>query len=192
VTLPQGVGETSLASQGDYLLLLARWQIPLMLCGRLDPADLVQETLLRAHRNWSQFRGDTTAQLRGWLRKILQNVLIESIREALGRQGEKAVPIPLQRLVEESSLRLERLLEANESTPSQKLMREEQLARLARALRQLPEDQRQAVQFHHLDGQSLTEVGKLLGRSKEAVAGLLFRGLRKLRDALQDPPERTP
>jgi RNA polymerase sigma-70 factor (ECF subfamily) len=136
--------------------------------------------------NWDQFRGHTDAQLRAWLRTILRNVLLGFIREACGRQEKRPVPISLQLAVEESSLRLERYLAANDSTPSQKVMREEQLVRLAEALAQLPEDQRKAVEFHHLDGLSLAEVGKLLDRSKEAVAGLLRRGFKKLR-ALLDP-----
>jgi RNA polymerase sigma-70 factor (ECF subfamily) len=171
----------------DYLFLIARTLLPLMLCGWLDPADLVNETLLRACGNRDQFRGDTIAQWRAWLRAILTNVLREYLRREVGRHGERAVPVSLQRAFEDSSVRLERFLAANDSTPSQKMMREEQLARLAEALKQLPEDQRQAVELHHLDGLSLAEVGMLLGRSREAVAGLLFRAIRKLRDALQGP-----
>jgi RNA polymerase sigma-70 factor (ECF subfamily) len=50
----------------------------------------------------------------------------------------------------------------------------------------LPPDQRQVVELHHLKGMSLAEVAALMGRSRPAVAGLLFRGLNKLRDLLQD------
>ena len=49
----------------------------------------------------------------------------------------------------------------------------------------LPRDQRKAVELHHLKGLPLTVVAEQLGRSKGAVAALLFRGLKKLRELLQ-------
>jgi RNA polymerase sigma-70 factor (ECF subfamily) len=165
-----------LEQQGGHLLRLARCRLPQAARARLDPADIVQETLLRAHRCWDQFRGDPAnePQLCGWLRTILTNVLAEALRRIGGRPGE----------VEESSRILEKFLAVDHSTPSQRAARAEQLARLATALVELPEDQRQAVQLHHLEGHALAEVGRRMGRSKEAVAGLLFRGLRRLRDRL--------
>ena len=65
-------------------------------------------------------------------------------------------------------------------------MRQEQGLRLADALAELPEDQRRAVELHHLRGYSVAEVGKLMNRSRPAVVGLLFRGLKKLRQLLKD------
>src|SRR5207249_12051722 len=41
----------------SYLALLARLQIGRRLQGKVDSADLVQETFLEAHRKWGQFRG---------------------------------------------------------------------------------------------------------------------------------------
>jgi RNA polymerase sigma-70 factor (ECF subfamily) len=59
------------------------------------------------------------------------------------------------------------------------------LLRLAAALNQLPDEQRRAVELRHLHGRPLAEVGEELGRSKRAVAGLLFRGLKRLLTLLQ-------
>jgi RNA polymerase sigma-70 factor (ECF subfamily) len=58
------------------------------------------------------------------------------------------------------------------------------LLRLADALRQLPEPQREAIFWHHLQGCSLSETATRLGRTDAAVAGLLHRGLRKLREVM--------
>ena len=63
-------------------------------------------------------------------------------------------------------------------------MREEDVFRLAQALATLPENQRRAVELHHLKGWSLNEIAAELGSSKPAVAGLLHRGLMKLRELL--------
>src|SRR5262249_30863357 len=85
-----------------------------------------------------------------------------------------------------SSGPLEAWLAAEQSSPSQKAMRQEQLLWLARALDQLPDDQRQAVELHHLQGCSLVEVAARLERSRGAVAQLIFRGLRRLRQHLNE------
>jgi RNA polymerase sigma-70 factor (ECF subfamily) len=66
-------------------------------------------------------------------------------------------------------------------------MRDEQLLRLAQALAELPPDQRRAVELHHLQGYPLAEVAEILGRGQEAIVGLLYRGLKKLRQLLDEP-----
>jgi RNA polymerase sigma-70 factor (ECF subfamily) len=70
------------------------------------------------------------------------------------------------------------------SSPSQQAARNEDLLRLADAVAQLPEAQREAVVLHHLQGCSLTETARRLGRTDAAVAGLLHRGLKRLRELM--------
>ena len=168
----------------DYLLLLARLQFDPRLRGKLDPSDIVQQTLLRAHRNRDQFRGRTEAERVAWLRAILAHVLADAARKygqgVLGRERS------LEASLEESSHRLERWLEDSDATPGQGVDRQEQLLRLADALARLPEDQRRAVELRHLQGLAVAEIGQLLGRSTAAVGGLLQRGLRALRGMLDD------
>ncbi len=80
-----------------------------------------------------------------------------------------------------SSLRIEAWLAAEQSSPSQGVIREEEVSQLAAALARLPDEQRTAVELHHLQGLPLAEVAAQLNRTKGATAALLFRGLKKLR-----------
>jgi RNA polymerase sigma-70 factor (ECF subfamily) len=64
----------------DYLLLLARAQFDERFQGKLDPSDIVQQSLLEAHACSGQFRGTTSGELAGWLRQILVNNLKNYIR----------------------------------------------------------------------------------------------------------------
>ena len=62
----------------------------------------------------------------------------------------------------------------------------EELLRLAEALDSLPEAQREALTLHHLRNWTLEDVGRHLGRSPAAVAGLIKRGLKQLRLLLRE------
>src|SRR5262249_33512621 len=92
----------------------------------------------------------------------------------------------LEEALEESSARLQNWLAAEQSSPSQEAGRKEQGVRLAEALAQLPEPQREAVTLRHLEGWSLADIADHLGRTQAAVVGLLQRGLKALRQILQE------
>jgi RNA polymerase sigma-70 factor (ECF subfamily) len=167
----------------EYLRLLARLHLAPGLQAKVDPSDIVQQTLVKAHQHRGQFRGQSEAEWAAWLRRILTNTLNDALRKY---QREVRLEHGGIGDVEESSARLEAWLEANQSSPSQQAMREEQLLRLAAALAQLPKDQRTAVERHHLKDESVTEIARCMGRSEASVAGLLRRGLHKLRELLQE------
>jgi len=170
----------------DYLRALARAQLGAGLRGKLDASDLVQQTILLAHARRSQFRGATEAEWRGWLRTILANALSAAAREFETAARDLRRERSLEAALEESSAGLEGLLAADQSSPSEGAARGEDLLRLARALRKLPDDQRRAVELHHLKGLTVAEVAAAVGRTRPAVVGLLFRGLKRLRELLAE------
>jgi RNA polymerase sigma-70 factor (ECF subfamily) len=190
--LPCSVGEEAAMTHADvgqpleryraYLGLRARAQLPAVLRGQLDPSDLVQQTLLQARHKREQFRGQTEEQFLAWLRTILARLLADAARR--GRPGQAGRGRSLERALEESSLRLERWLAADDTTPSRGLMRQERLLRLAEALGRLPEDQRTALELRHLQGLPVSEVCRRMGRNTASVANLLYRGLKGLRQRL--------
>ncbi len=168
----------------DYLALLARGQVAVHLRGKVDLSGVVQQTLLEAHRAGAGLRALPAPARAAWLRRALANNLCDEVRR-LGTAGrDVGRERSLDAGLEESSARLEAWLAADQSSPSGRAAREEDLLRLAAALAALPEDQRVAIERHHLQGQPLAEVAAELGRSKGAVAQLLYRGLRRLRELM--------
>jgi RNA polymerase sigma-70 factor (ECF subfamily) len=170
-----------------YLALLARLQLDGRFPEKLDASDIVQQTLLEAHEKRAQYRGRTPSEEAAWLRQMLAHNLADAVR-ALGRAKRDAtLERSLDAALGASSCRLEAWLAAEQSSPSQRAVKNEELLRLAEALAALPEPQREAVVRHHLQGCSLAELARHLGRSEPAVAGLLHRGLKRLRELLHDP-----
>jgi RNA polymerase sigma-70 factor (ECF subfamily) len=182
----------SLERYGDYLRLLARLQLDPRLQAKVDASDIVQQTLLKAHAHREQFRGRTEGEWVAWLRQILAHTLTSALRQFKAESRDLGRERSLEAGLEQSSARMESWLAANHSSPSERAMHGEQLLRLAAALARLPTDQRLVVELHHLKGYQVAEIAEQLGRTKPAVMGLLFRGLKKLRELLQEPDEDLP
>jgi len=170
----------------DYLLTLARLHLADRLRAKLDPSDAVQQTLLRAHENRDQFRGGTEVERAAWLRRILANVLASSARAFSTAARDIGAEQSLAAVLDGSSARLGEWIAADHSSPSEHAVWGEQLFRVSSALARLPDDQRRAVELHHIRGCTVAEVAAVMGRSTRAVAGLLLRGMRRLRQLLDE------
>ena len=170
----------------SYLQFLARVQWDPKLGRKLDESDIVQQTLLHAHRAIDQFRGSNDEELAGWLRQILARNLTHAIRD-LGRdKRDIARERSLEVSLSQSSARLEKWLAADQSSPSQRAERNERMLLVAQAVETLSDAQRDAVILHYWRGWPLGDIAQHLDRSPSAVAGLLHRALGKLREALKD------
>ncbi len=170
----------------EYLALIARLQLGARLQGKIDLSGVVQQTLLEAHRAQKAARSPEAAFTAAWLRRLLANNLRDEIRKATAQARDVKRERSLEAQLEASSSRLQAWLAAEQSSPSQHAMREQSLLALAGALARLPEDQRQAIEMHHLKGHTLAEVARILKRSKGAVAALLYRGLKQLRTLMAE------
>jgi RNA polymerase sigma-70 factor (ECF subfamily) len=158
--------------------------------GKVDPSDIVQDTLLKAFEKREQLRGRTEAERRASLRKILANTLVDVVRQFLvGRKRNIGLERSLEDALQQSSEHLRLRLADGQAVPDQETENQERLLWLAEGLSQLPGDQRQAVRLKHLHGLSVGAIAREMGKSPAAVAGLLRRGLEGLRQRPGEPPD---
>jgi RNA polymerase sigma-70 factor, ECF subfamily len=170
-----------------YLRMLAGLHMDPRLRGKLDPSDLVQDALLKAHQALHQFHGSSDRERMAWLRQILANTLANAVRDFTRAKRDVALERSLEAALQESSSRLELWLAASGDSPGQRAERDEQVLRVSRELAALPEPQRQALLLKYCQGWSMADIGRHLDRTPAAVASLVRRGLERLRERLRDP-----
>jgi RNA polymerase sigma-70 factor (ECF subfamily) len=176
-----------LGHYSNYLWVLSRVQVGKRLQGKVDPADLVQETFLEAHRHFSTFRGQTEPELVSWLRQILGGVLSNLLRRYLGTKRRN---ILLEREIanemDQSSQAIGWMPVDPGPTPSKNAAQRERGVMLANALGRLPEDYRDVIILRYLEDLPFAEVAERMGRSVDSVQKLWVRGLAQLRKSLNE------
>jgi len=184
---PVPLGATDLGTRlprfRGYLRLLARSHLADDEQAKIDPSDIVQQTMLEAYDQRQRFEGNDD-QLAAWLRQILVHNVADALR-AFARQCRDARrERSLDAAIDDSFIKVHEWLAAEQTSPSEHAMRSERLVRLADALEELPAAQREAIILHHIHGWTLARTARQLRRGEAAVAGLLHRGLKGLRQSL--------
>jgi RNA polymerase sigma-70 factor (ECF subfamily) len=167
-----------------YLEVLARVHLHPSLRGKLDPADVVQQTLLRAYAALPGLHGRSPEALAAWLRKILARTLADTVKHYHRDRRDVGLERSLGDDLERSSAGLGAWLAADQTSPSRAAQRNEELLRLADALAELPEPMREVVILKHCRGRTLQQIADEMGKTVPSVASLLRRGLEALRDRL--------
>jgi RNA polymerase sigma-70 factor (ECF subfamily) len=170
-----------------YLHVLARAQLGRHLRSKCAPSDLVQLTLLEAHRDFGTFQGQHEGELLAWLRRILAHNLYNEARRFGAQQRDFAREVSLDQVqtgVEHSSLALARGLAAHGDSPSQAAAQREAAVNLADALSRLPEDYQTVLLLRVFEELSAEEVAQRMHRSAGAVRMLQMRALTALREQL--------
>jgi RNA polymerase sigma-70 factor (ECF subfamily) len=167
-----------------YLIFQARARVDPRLAGKLDLSGVVQQTLLEAHRTIADLGGWNEDRQAAWLRQALAHNLADEIRKLRAAGRDATRERSLEEAAGASSARLEAWLAAEQSSPSEQAQRRERALRVAEALEGLPADQREALVLQHWHGWTLARIAEHLGRTPGSVAGLVRRGLDRLRESL--------
>jgi RNA polymerase sigma-70 factor (ECF subfamily) len=155
------------------LRLQARRLLGAELSARLDPSDVVQESLAQAFETLAQFRGGTEAEWVGWLRAIVAGQAAKAWRHHTAEKRDVGRDGPLAGHTAVPA-----------AGPVEVAMDVEQAARLAAAIEGLPAAMREVVERRVFDGQDFETVARATGRSPGAARVLWTRAVRQLREAL--------
>ncbi|MCA9062980.1 MAG: sigma-70 family RNA polymerase sigma factor [Planctomycetaceae bacterium] len=166
------------------LVTLAEALISPSLRAEIDASDLVQQTLMEAHQQEQVLNSIGEGPFFSWLRNALRHNVLDAVRHLKTQKNEAARRVRAAD-IEDSFIRLEQLLIADDTSPSERIQRNEQIALLLAAVQELPDGQKEAVMLKHLRGFSLQQVAEALGLSEPAAAGLLHRGRRQLVQRLE-------
>jgi RNA polymerase sigma-70 factor (ECF subfamily) len=187
----QGAREQLFDRYHAYLQVLARAQLGRHLRGKCDSCDVVQMTLLEAHRDFGAFQGEGEPELLAWLRRILAHNLYNEARRFAAQQRDSAREVSLDQVragVEHSSVALARGLAADTPTPSQLAAKRESALQLADALARLPEDYQTVLLLRIFEEMPAEEVAQRMGRTAGAVRMLQMRALQALREVMGAAP----
>ena len=165
----------------SYLRLLVHAQLDGRVRQRVDASDIVQETLLEAHRSLEQFHGESESDLTAWLRRILARRLAHAFRDHTRQRRDVRRERSLEASLDVSSCRLQQLVASNCESPSQQAASAERLRKLADALESLTPQQREAIILHYFQSQTVPQIAAAMQRSEAAVGGLLHRGMQALK-----------
>jgi RNA polymerase sigma-70 factor (ECF subfamily) len=172
-----------LESCRQYLLLVANQELDPDLRAKIGPSDLVQESLLEAHRDFGRFHGTTEADLLAWMRRILLNNLA-NVREHYRTTRKRALgrEVPLTGV--QNGPAHDQLV-AGEPSPSKRAVAQERNDELERAMVQLPEHYREALRLRHQESCTFAEIGRRTGRSAEAARKVWARAVEQLKQVIK-------
>jgi RNA polymerase sigma-70 factor (ECF subfamily) len=169
----------------SYLGLIARANVEPWMRGKVDASDIVQQTLLDAHRDFEHFRGQTCEEWMAWLRQILNHNACDAVRH-YGAAEKRAVrrEVPLNGNDGDDSRLPGIVLPSPEESPSQIAIHNERELLLAEAMDQLPEDHREVIILRNIQYLSFAEVAEHMGRTRPATQMLWMRAIQNLKSRL--------
>jgi RNA polymerase sigma-70 factor (ECF subfamily) len=175
-----------LETHRNYLRLLAASCLRREMQGKADASDVVQETLLKVHENFRQFRGTTELEWMAWLRRILVRQLADVQKGFQRQRRQVSREQSIESLVDRSSAMLRNMVPASGPSPSQDAQRREAAALVADALAELEPGHRDVVILRNLHELDWNAVGEKTGRSADAARMLWARAMQRVGGLLKE------
>lgn len=170
----------------NYVGLIARAQVESWMQAKVDASDLVQQTLLEAHRGLARFQGRTEAEWLAWLKQILAHNAQDFIRQYRTDKRHAGREVPLHAPADAGSGSFFRDPPDDGDSPSQFLVQQEREIELADAIARLSADHQEVIMLRNLQRLPFDQVAARMGRSRPAVQMLWMRAVQKLEELLRE------
>jgi RNA polymerase sigma-70 factor (ECF subfamily) len=158
--------------------VLVHFKMSEELRSRIEVDDIVQEVLLTAAQGLNRFAYQSPGSFMTWLSRIADHTIIDAARH---EKRQKRHPEELVRFKSESNPKGPEPMDLQ--TPSRVFAEQESLQELLRKLDTLPPDYREVILLARFEGLTTAELSERLGKSRESVALLLHRALKRFREA---------
>jgi RNA polymerase sigma-70 factor, ECF subfamily len=170
----------------DYLRRMVASRLDRRLAPRLDPSDIVQETLAEAAERMGDYLRNQTLTFFAWLRLIAGEHIRDAHRRHLFAQRrsitrESRVP----EFTDESTVDLVRQLMAHDTSPSNRLVRQERCDQVKEAMATLSPLDREALAMRYVERLSTAEMAEALGINEGAAKARHLRAVIRLRRLLE-------
>jgi RNA polymerase sigma-70 factor (ECF subfamily) len=170
-----------------YLLAIAERELDPELKAKGGASDLVQETLLEAIGGFAKFQGQSDAELKAWLRRLLLHNVVDFTRQYRGAEKRE---LARERHLESGTSSSEISPEVADSGPSPSAVaaQSEQAHDIKKALEKLPEDYRRIIALRYQEERSFEDIGQLMNLSANAARKLWARAIKRLRQESEEHP----
>lgn len=174
-----------LSARRPMLLAFIERRLGLSLRRKVEPEDVFQEVSAEAVRSL------VSVDLAGrepfsWLCQIAERRIVDAHRRFFGaakRAAGREVSLDKPSAAESQAGMID-ILAASMTTASQVFSRNVRHGRLAEALEELPEDQREALRLRYVEGLPSKEIAERLGKTDGAIRVMLTRSLARLQTML--------
>jgi RNA polymerase sigma-70 factor (ECF subfamily) len=172
----------------DYLRRMVAVRLDRRVAARVDPSDVVQETLVEAARRLDDYLKERPIPFYGWLRQLAGERVIDAHRRHVASLRRSVTLEQRDTVLPDASAdALVQRLFADDTSPSNHLMRQERHEHLKKALASLSQKDREILVMRHLERLSTAEIAAMLELSEPAVKSRLFRALIRMRELMREP-----
>jgi RNA polymerase sigma-70 factor (ECF subfamily) len=168
----------------SFVATAARFHLQRRLQAKVDASDVVQQSLLEAHRGFDGFAGETPQEWLAWLKRIVAHNAFDVAKRYRGtakRDAGREVPLAAH---DDASHGWHEHPVDPASSPSGRAIRWEQELLLAAAVEELDEDHREVLFLRNIERLPFEEVARRMGRSSGACRMLWMRAIAAVRERL--------